>query len=193
MAKKFMSSGEADLVTVLRKVVTVLNEQADIVRGGLFHTLPGAMNDRVEQMGVLNVPHIILLMQELGLLRRWGGGGATVWQVLCITFFEEVMVGAWVERAEMCLQKHIETTDSLRILKARVATLEASPAPAVGTQSIDEIATMVVQLEGLQRDLAARDEQIANLERVLTERPVFDPDAALAAAIKRVRERLPSK
>ncbi len=192
VAKKFLPSEETNLATLLRHVVELLNKQVDIVRGGLYHTLPGSMNDRVSVMGAVNVAHFILLMQEIGLLRKWGGGGTTVWQVICITFFDEVMHAEWFERSQLRLQKHIETTDSLRTLRLRVTELETrgdSPA-SVGMKSLEEIATMVVELETFQKKAKEQAARIADLERELAQRASIDSDAMLAAAIKRARERV---
>lgn len=194
MAKKFLPNETTDLVSVLRSVVVGLNKQPDVGRGGLYHTLPGAMNDRVSAMGVVNVAHFILLMQELGLLRKWGGGSAVVWQVVCITFFDEIVTPMWLERAQACLAKHIETTDTLRSLREQVAAAEdertARDENPVGAKSIEEIADMVVTIERLEAALAERDTEVATLKQKLEERPKFDADAALAAAIKRARERM---
>lgn len=189
--KKFIQNGkEIEIVDLLKSVTTLLNKAEGLIKGGVYHTLPGAMHNRISAMGVINVPYLVLLMQEVGLLRKWGGGGATVWQVLCVTFFDEMVTPQWLERSLASLDKHTETTAELRTLREQVTTgqvrehVETSP---VGQKSIEEIAEMVVTIERLEASLAARDEQIARLERTLAERPAFDADAALAAAIKRAR------
>lgn len=189
MAKKAKFASEGSLVEILRKAVALLNQQADIVRGVLYHTLPGSMNDRVATMGVVNVAHFVLLLQELGLLRKWGGGTVVVWQVVEMKFFDEVVAPEWLERAQVCLQKHMDTTEDLRLLKARISALEgaSNPGTSVGEKSLIEIGALVVELEGLRTQLATSECRVAELERALAERPAFDADAALALAIKRAR------
>jgi len=189
MAKKAKFSNDGSLVEILRKVVGLLNKQTDIVRGSVFHTLSGSMNDRIAQMGVVNVAHFVLLMQELGLLRKWGGGAATVWQVIEAKLFDEVVAPEWLERAQVCLQKHMDATEELRLLKAHISALKgaSSPGTPVGEKSLIEIGALVVEVEGLRAQLATSERRAAELERVLAEQPTFDADAALALAIKRAR------
>lgn len=191
MGKKYFPNSEGDLTSLLRSAVKSLNEQPDIERGGLYHTLKGSMNNRVmAARSIINVPHFILLMQELGLLRRWGGGTTTVWQVICLTFFDEVVTPVWLERAQANLDKHVETMESLRLLRERVTKLEGQGSVApVGSRSLDEIATMVIELEKLREAVGSRDQEIVSLRRELEEQSKVNPDAALAAAIRRARER----
>lgn len=193
MKRKFLSEGvELELVTLLRLVVGKLNLLPELVRGGLFHTLSKvSMNERLIALGFTNVPHLLLLMQEIGLLRKWGGGGNTVWQVVCVTFFDEVVTPMWLERAQARLEKHVESTESLRVLREQVEALDTAKAaaPVVGLKSLDEIAIMVVELERLQKTVVEQTARIASLESELAARTSIDPDAALAAAIKRARER----
>lgn len=190
MGRKFFLNGETvELLDLLRTLTNNLNQIADLMKGCLYHTLRGAMHERITAMGVVNVPHLVLLMQELGLLRKWGGGGATVWQVLDITFFESVMVPEWLERAQVCLQRHIDSTEQLRLLQQRVSELEVGSLEAqpVGEQTLAEIAAMTVELQETRAALAACQERIRILETELAQKPAFDADVALAAAIRRVR------
>ena len=195
MAKKYVTEGGAqDIETTLRSAVEMLNAEPDIKKGGLYHTLEGAMQERFVKLGIMNVPEFVLLMQELGLLRHRGGGRMVVWQVICRTFFDEVVSPPWLSRAQACVAKRVEMNETLRDLRAlreRVTELETTSkdVDVVGTQSLDEIADMVVRIESLETTLRVRDERIAELERELDKRSNVNHDAALAAAIKRARER----
>lgn len=179
----------------LRKVVTALNKAEDIVKGGMYHTIPGAMQDRLEAMGLVSIPWLMLFMQELGILRYWGGGKSGVWQVICITYFEDITPAAWVERAHSKVEKHCDESRNLLTLRQRVAQLEAAsnsalPAEAVvGSKSLDEIAEMVVRIEELEAEVAKLEQQTSSLKQELAAKPKIDPDTALAAAIRKVRER----
>lgn len=186
------STGSTDLIALLRGVVEKLNHQPDVVKGGLYHTLSGAMQDRITTFGVVNVSGFVLLMQELGLLRHRGAAKAVVWQVICLTFFDEVVSQAWLDRAQARLVKHVEMTETLRVLRERVAELEKKDVPtkAVGVKSVDEIAEMVVAIERLQEKNVEQGRRIVELEAVIASHENVDHDAALAAAIKRARERL---
>jgi hypothetical protein len=189
MKRKFLLNGlEVDLLALLRQVVEKLNVAPSVERGGLYHTLRVPLSEYVATLGYTNVPHLLLLMQEIGLLRKWGGGGATVWQVLCITFFDEVVKPVWLERACACLDKRIEMQDEIRVLRAH-ATGD-TPSSPVGTKSLEEIATIVVELEELRRVTTGQKTEIAELRCKLEEQSKVDPDAALAAAIRRARERV---
>lgn len=191
MAKYVTEGGDQDIETTLRSAVAMLNAERDIKKGGMYHTLEGAMQERFVKLGIMNVPEFVLLMQELGLLRHRGGGRMVVWQVICLTFFDEVVSPPWLLRAQACLAKRIEQNESIRALRERVTELEMTGkgADVVGAQSLDEIAEMVVRIESLETTLHVRDERIAELERELDKRSNVNHDAALAAAIKRARER----
>ena len=195
MAKKFSADG-ATLTELLRKVVVYLNQEIDLVRGHIFHSLLGAMNERVNSLNLINVPELLMLMQELGLLRHRGGGKLHVWQVVDISFFDEIAEGQWLEKAQLCLVKYKEGLDELRALRVRVAQLESLSsagsmktmvAHAVGEKTMEEIAELVVESERLKAALIVSNAQVDDLRRELSERPTFDADAALAAAIKRAR------
>ncbi len=195
MAKKYLLEGGegSDLVTTLRTVVTMLNAEPDIQKGGLYHTLPGAMQDRVVKAGIMNIPEFVLLMQEIGLLRHRGGGRVIIWQVVCVTFFDEIISPPWLERAQACLAKRVESLTEARMLRERISELQAQthgPVQSAGClKSIDEIAEMVVAIETLKETVASRDVQIASLQADLAKCASVDHDAALAAAIKRARSR----
>jgi hypothetical protein len=190
MKRKFQSEGAvSELPTLLRQIVEKLNAAPELERGGLYHTLRVPMNERLTALGYTNVPHLLLLMQEIGLLRKWGGGAVTVWQVVCFTFFDEVVTPAWLDRAHACLEKHVETTRLLSTRKGQTTEREAQGANPVGVKSIEEIAEMVVTIERLETTVEALNAEVDTLKHTLAERPTFDPDAALADAIKRARER----
>lgn len=181
-------SAEQNLLSTLKGVVERLNAEPGIVKGGLFHSLPGAMNERVAFTGILNIPEFILLMQELGLIRHRGGGRAVTWEVICVTFVEEVATTPWLERAQASLARRKETIESLRIARVRIAELEArGESSGAGSKALEEIAGMALDLENARAALAKKDDEIAALERKLAEQVSIDPDAALAAAIKRLR------
>ena len=193
MSKKYLTEGYASsgLITLLRDVVEKLNKQIDIKKGGLYHTLTGAMQDRVMGMGIINIPEFVLLMQELGLMRHRGGGKNVVWQVVCSTFFDEIVTDVWIVRAQLCLAKRTEANDIIRALREQVKELEAKSATTVSSRSksIDEIADMVVTIEKLQESLESERVKVVELESKLDTQLSIDYDAVLAAAIKRARER----
>ena len=193
MSKKYLPEGYSSkgLLALLRDVIEKLNKQSDIKRGGLYHTLSGAMQDRITGMGVINIPEFVLLMQELGLMRHRGGGKNVVWQVVCSTFFDEIVTDVWIVRAQLCLAKRTEVNETIRALREQVKELEAkSAAPFPGSlKSIDEIADMVVTIEKLQESLESERVKVVELESKLDTQLSIDYDAVLAAAIKRARER----
>ena len=195
MAKKYVTEGGAqDIETTLRSAVEMLNAEPDIKKGGLYHTLEGAMQERFVKLGIMNVPEFVLLMQELGLLRHRGGGRMVVWQVICLTFFDEVVSPPWLSRAQACVAKRVEMNETLRDLRAlreRVTELETTSkdVDVVGTQSLDEIANMVVKIEQLEVTNSKQAERITTLEAEIAKQKSVDYDGALAEAIKRARER----
>lgn len=195
MAKKYVTEGGAqDIETTLRSAVEMLNAEPDIKKGGLYHTLEGAMQERFVKLGIMNVPEFVLLMQELGLLRHRGGGRMVVWQVICLTFFDEVVSPPWLSRAQACVAKRVEMNEALRDLRAlreRVTELETTSkdVDVVGTQSLDEIANMVVKIEQLEVTNSKQAERITTLEAEIAKQKSVDYDGALAEAIKRARER----
>lgn len=193
MAKKYLPEGSSDqaIATTLKNAVVMLNREPDIQKGGLYHTLTGAMQERFAKLGIINVPEFVLLMQELGLLRHRGGGKTVTWQVICVTFFEEIISPPWLERAQACLVSRAEMNKSIRVLRDQVVNLETKHknTPVGGGKSFEEIAEMVVTIERLEADLCLRNERVSQLEKELAQQEVVDYDAILAAAIKRVRER----
>ncbi len=191
MAKYVTEGGDQDIETTLRSAVAMLNAERDIKKGGLYHTLEGAMQERFVKLGIMNVPEFVLLMQELGLLRHRGGGRMVIWQVICLTFFDEVVSPPWLLRAQACLAKRIEQNESIRALRERVTELETTSkdVDVVGTQSLDEIADMVVKIEQLETKNSKQAERITTLEAEIAKQKSVDYDGALAEAIKRARER----
>lgn len=192
MAKKTISVSESvELLDTLRRIVTTLNESKDLVKGGMYHTIPGAMQNRLEEMSLVSIPWLMLLAQELGVLRYFGGGKSSVWQVICVTFFDEVVSPPWLERAYLRVEKHKEDTRSLHGLRERVTALEApirSAEVTPGQKSLDEIAEMVVRIEELEAEVGKLELLSNSLKQEIASRPIVDLDAALASAIKKVRE-----
>ncbi len=193
MVKRTITSKESsEVLSTLRRIVTTLNEAKDLVKGGLYHSIPGAMQSRFEEMNLVSIPWLMLLAQELGVLRYFGGSKPGVWQVICITFFDEVVSPPWLERAYVCAEKHKDDVRKLLVLRERVIELEAkttSTGGPVGGQSLEEIASMVVTIEQLEAANSKLAERVATLEAELAKQKSVDYDGALAEAIKRARER----
>jgi hypothetical protein len=195
MAKKTISTEESsELLANLRRIVAILNETKDLVKGGMYHTISGAMQSRLEEMGLVSIPWLMLLAQEIGILRYFGGSKPGVWQVICITFFDEIVTPPWLERAYLRVEKHKEETRTLHALREQVTLLEARGASSsdsvpTGGKSLDEIASMVVKIEQLEAGSVSKDERIASLEQELAKQKSVDYDSALAEAIKRARGR----
>lgn len=210
MAKKilvtdvFLSSTK----DTMRGLVEALNLLPDIKKGGLYHTLLIAMQTYLETLGIISIPKMMLLMQEVGALRRpcVTEGSGTVWEVICITFFDDVVTLPWLKKACINLEKHEGRLRELQLLHEQVIKLNTRWAEAnkssVGAETstassmegseakvLDQIAEMVVKIEELEAELQSRDARIIELTSELAKLQAVDPSAALAAAIVRARER----
>ncbi|MBM3271909.1 hypothetical protein FJY94_01325 [Candidatus Kaiserbacteria bacterium] len=189
-------TGESDTIGTIRYVTDFLCKQKSIERGGLYHTLPGSMKDRLGPLHIKSMPELLLLMQELCLLRHRGGHNTTVWQVACTTYFEEFVSEEWVARARHNLQKRREMLAELDWFKKQsrepVPGSRDAPDNTIDEQAdpqlIEQMAEMVAEVERLRGECASKDGRIGTLEAELAERPKDNPRAVAAALVERFRQ-----
>lgn len=186
------ATGEPDLKGALRYVITKLNEEKDIKRGGLYHVLNGAMRQRLECLKIpaAYIADFALMMQEVGLSRHYGGGTNTIWEVIDIRLFDEVVIDEWLEKAYSNLCQRHATMTSCRKLREKMDGLEKSGPPAnsdILPEHIEQMAEMVAEVERLGNLIEQKKDRIVELEKELANRPKNDASAVAAELVNRFR------
>ena len=179
-------TGEVDLMGALRFVIVKLNEEEDIERGGLYHTLCGSMQNRLKSFGI-PAKYLVdfqLVMQELGVARRRGANNKTLWEVSCTTYFDAFVSEEWLDWSLHNIAKRHETTTTHRKLREQLAEKELE---AAGEATLEQVAELMVEVEELQKAAADKDARIEQLEAELTKLPKRTFDSDLAAAIEKAR------
>lgn len=184
--------GEVDSIGNLRFLVHELNHQLDVERGRIYHALPGSMTDRLKPYKIKGLGEVMLLMQELGLLRLRGAHKTTVWFVIDIKYFDDLVSDEWLDRACLNLLKHTERINKLRRLERQLLKLLRDNSVSESSQPnethIEAMAEMVARIEDLQSELAAKELRLAALESELAEKSGNDADAVATALIEKFRK-----
>lgn len=192
-------TGAIDLMGAMCYVTEHLNMETDIKKGGLYHELPGGMQARLKKFGIPEryIADFLLLLQEVGIVRRHGGGHHVHWEVSCMTYFEAFATVAVVKRSLECLTERHAKNEELRRLKARLERFEKTPpthSPAVSTviaedpDYITHMAEMVAEVEKLHLKDVEKTARITTLEAELASRPKVDAKASMDALVERFKK-----
>lgn len=184
-------TGQPDLIGALRHVITTLNQSEDVERKSLYHILSGSMRARLEVIGIPDtyIADFSLVMQELGLARHRGGKWI-VWEIVDITFFDEIVTQVWVDKAIHTIAQRHDSSKELRVLREKVEQAEKPDLSHAGDspEFIEPMAEMVAEVERLNSVVTEQGETIVRLETELSNRPDNSPAAVAAALIERFQK-----
>lgn len=169
-------TGEPNLEGALRYVMAKLNEEKDIQRNVLFHTLPGAMQERLKGYGIPDryLADFLLCMQNIGLVYKFGGGRTVRWDVADLNFFNEFVTCDRVKSALSRLSKRHDEHEKLRRLEKKVEKSNES-AQQVGSdkdvrmEMNEHLAQVIATTEHQQSELAEKDAEISQLKKQLAD------------------------
>jgi hypothetical protein len=204
-----------ELLKQLNHVLAFVWGQMDLVKGDVWHTLPGAFQLRIDQWESRprSVDVMVLILQEAGLMRHRRHADVIEWQVIEEGYSTEYLSEAWVMRAQSqvknkhdLMAKHQRTMAELATARGEISNLEAqlavrprvTPAGADNEgEVIDQVAATIVELERLSDELkalkleAAANEseknRLADLVALL--RAKQEASLTLAQSIEKAREK----
>lgn len=190
-------TGAINTIDTLKFIVTMLNTEEDIIQRRLYHELPGSMSDRLRRYNLNYVPQIMLLMQELGLLRRRGSQKTTTWFIVDGEYIDEFVSEEWCERARLNVFKHSEMMSELRDLRKRVGKCTSELLSVTDTNNDEQIVEMnnnlaevIAEVERLKAEISMKDSRILELEAELSmAHSRSDPKAVAEELMARFRKK----
>ena len=158
-------SGEEDLMGALRYVLKKLSEEEDCVKGGFFHSVPGAMGKRLNSLGIPETyrADFMLVMQETGIARMFGSAKSCCWEFLCVTFMDEMLTEQVLNKALPSIAKRHKHHKDLRRLK-RGTDMPSDTQGGYVDSLLQNLAQAVVKYKQLQQVNESLQKKIDCLE-----------------------------
>lgn len=176
------ATGTADLIGAIKHTITVLNNEDGIVRGAVYHRLPGAMDARLDRIGIEHRfrGRFCLLLQRLAVLRREGANSEVVWEVVCTSVVDEFLTERMLRTQSLREQHYSESVANwykqkqasdriIATLKQQLADLQTQVAemPVRAPSIIEHVVEAGATLEQLAEAVARAKDLETQLEGVL--------------------------
>lgn len=177
-----------DLISSLKHVMLCLHDEDDLKRGKVFHTLEGSMTKRIQRFEIHNSFRVdlLLVLQELSLLKTHGRGRSSVWKVADIAGFEEVTSERELEAAIQKVEEQHRRTTEIRTLREKLSNDSPSQNNDVDPELLTEIAGLAADLEDEKKQNVGLQKTIKQLEKDLKNQPKAP---SLIDEIKKIRKK----